>query len=36
VQNIIQTIAFQALYNNNGGVGVAEELTTISIQDTQA
>jgi len=36
VQNIVQTFAFQALYNNNGGAGVNEELTTISIQDTQA
>jgi hypothetical protein len=36
IQNIVQTITFQALFNNNGGAGVNEELTTISMQDTQA
>jgi hypothetical protein len=33
---IVQTFPFQALYNINGGAGVATEQTTISIQDTQA
>src|ERR1700739_1972152 len=36
IQNIVQTIAFQALFNSNGGAGTAEEQTTFSIQDTQA
>lgn len=33
---IVQTFPFQALYNVNGGAGVATEQTTILIQDTAA
>ena len=33
---IVQTFPFQALYNVNGGTGVATEQTTILIQDTAA
>lgn len=33
---IIQTFPFTALFNKNGGVGIATEQTTISIQDAQA
>lgn len=33
---IVQTFPFTALYNSNGGAGIATEQTTISCQDTQA
>jgi hypothetical protein len=33
---IVQTFPFQALYNVNGGTGIATEQTTILIQDTAA
>lgn len=33
---IVQTFPFQALYNVNGGAGIATEQTTILIQDTAA
>jgi hypothetical protein len=33
---LVQTIPFQALFNKNGGAGIATEATTISVQDAQA
>lgn len=33
---LVQTIPFQALFNKNGGTGIATEATTIQIQDSAA